>query len=95
MVHQLCELAGVELLPEGLEHAAGHGQRIHRKSWRQRSQNVVSKSLDAAFFRRLASHMPAFIVDAAHQDRELSAEVHRDLRVASGRVTHATRPAAL
>lgn len=80
MVHEFCKLAWIEPFPEGLEHAAGHGQRIHRTLCRQLFQNVVDKCLDAAIFHRLSGHMPAFVVDATHQRRKLSAEMHRDPR---------------
>ena len=80
VIHEFCKLARIELLPEGLEHGATHGQRIHRKLWWQFFQNVVGKFLDASIFRRLPGHMPAFIVDTAHQGRKLSTEMHRDLR---------------
>src|ERR1019366_6225818 len=80
MVHEFCKLARNEPIPEELEYAAGHGQRIQRKFWRQLLQNVVCKFLGAAIFRWLSGHMPALVVEAAHQHRKLSTEMHRDLR---------------
>ena len=80
MVHEFCKLARIEPLPEDLEHAAGNGQRIHRKPGRQFLEDVIGKFLDVTILHRLSGHMPAFVVDATNQHRKLRAEMHRDFR---------------
>jgi hypothetical protein len=78
MVHDFRELVGIELLPENLKHGTCHNQRICWKSLRQLRRNMLDELGDMAFPRRCSCRVSALVINAAHEDGKLRAQLDRD-----------------
>jgi hypothetical protein len=75
MTDHLGRLAGIKPLSKNFQDTAAHCDGIQRELRRELLEHVIGEVLHASVARRLSGHVPAFIIDAANEQRQLSAEM--------------------